>query len=73
MAHYFSAQIPQEYSEKVRNLALSLNVPKERIVFKTPGCFVGSLGVYIKFDDKKSLDIFTEEIKKSIPCIIQEW
>lgn len=73
MTHYFSAQISQEHSENVRNLALSLNIPQERIVFNTAGCFVGTIGVYIKFDDKCSLDEFTEKIMQSIPCVIQKW
>lgn len=72
MASYFSAQISQEHSDNVRTLALNLNIPQERIVFKTEGCPIGSIGVYIKFDDEKSLNEFSEQMQ-SIPCIQKKW
>lgn len=72
MASYFSAQISQEYSDNVRTLALNLNIPQERIVFKKEGCPLGSIGVYIKFDDEKSLSEFSEHMQ-SIPCIQKKW
>jgi len=53
-------------------LALSLNVPSERIVSNAKGCTVGSIGVYIKFESKISLDEFSEKIQK-IPCILEKW
>ena len=72
MANYFSAQISQEYLSQVKNLASSLNIPSERIVFNRVGCSVGSIGVYIKFDNKDSLDEFSKKVQK-IPCIIKRW
>ena len=72
MANYFSAQISQEHSTQVMNLALSLNVPNEQIVFKTQGCPLGSIGIYIKFDSKDSLDEFSEKVQE-IPCILKMW
>ena len=72
MANYFSAQISQEHSTQVRNLALSLNVPAEQIVFKTQGCPFGSIGIYIKFDNKDSLDEFSKKVQE-IPCILKMW
>ena len=72
MANYFSARILQEYLNHVENLALSLNVPQEHIVFKPEGCSLGSIGVYIKFETKVSLDEFSKELQK-IPCILEKW
>lgn len=72
MAHYFSAQISQEHSNQVKDLALSLDIPSERIVFKTEGCRLGSIGVYIKFESKESLDEFSKNMQ-SIPCILNKW
>lgn len=72
MAKYFSAQIWQEYSNIVRELALNSNVPPNRIVFKNEGCTLGSIGVYIKFDDEDSLNEFSKKVRK-IPCIIKRW
>ncbi len=72
MPHYFSAKISQEYSNQVKDLALSLSIPLEQIVFKTEGCPLGSIGVYIKFEDQNSLDDFSEKMQ-SIPCIIERW
>ena len=72
MAHYFSAQISQEHSSQVKDLALGLNIPSKRIVFKTEGCPLGSIGVYIKFDTKESLAEFSRNMQ-SIPCILDEW
>lgn len=71
-AHYFSAQISQEFSDQVKNLASNLNIPSERIVFKTEGCPVGSIGVYIKFETKNTLNEFSKKIQ-AIPCIIKQW
>ena len=74
MANYFSAQISQEHSNEVRKLALSLNIPPERIVFNTEGCPVGSIGVYIKFDAKTASDEFSKKIMQTFPCsIIKKW
>ena len=72
MSKYFSAQIWQEYSNIVRELALNLNVPSKRIVFKNEGCPLGSIGVYIKFDNEDSLNEFSKKVQK-IPCIIKRW
>ena len=72
MANYFSAQISQEHSTQVRDLALNLNVPTEHIVFNTQGCPLGSIGIYIKFDSKDSMDEFSEKVQE-IPCILNKW
>jgi len=72
MQNYFSALISQEYSSYVENLALSLNVPSEQIVFKTEGCALGSIGVYIKFETKVSLNEFSKKLQK-IPCVLEKW
>ena len=72
MANYFSAQILQEYLSKVKTLASSLNIPSERIVFNSKGCHVGSIGVYIKFESKVSLDEFSKKLEE-IPCILEKW
>lgn len=72
MTKYFSAQIWQEYSNIVKELALSSNVSSNRIVFKNEGCPLGSIGVYIKFDNENSLNEFSKKVQK-IPCIIKRW
>ena len=72
MANYFSAQISQEHSNQIMNLALSFNVPNEQIVFKKEGCPLGFIGIYIKFDSKDSMDEFTEKVQE-IPCILNKW
>lgn len=72
MKNYFSAQILQEHSNQVMELALSLNVPPERIVFKKEGCPLGSIGVYIKFDSKDVLNEFSKKMQ-GISCIMQRW
>lgn len=72
MTKYFSARISQEYLSQVIDLALSLNVPSERIISNAKGCIVGSIGVYIKFDNKDSLDEFSKELEK-FPCILEKW
>lgn len=64
MTNYFSAQISQEHLTQVMDLALSLNVPIEQIVFYTQGCPLGIIGIYIKFDSKDSMDEFSEKCKK---------
>lgn len=73
MANYFSAQISQEHSDNVRKLALSLNIPQERIVFKTEGCPLGSIGVYIKFNDEASLNEFSKKLMQNFHCILKKW
>ena len=72
MTKYFSAQISQEHAQIVRNLALNLNVPADRIVFKREGCPLGSIGVYIKFDNQDSLNEFCEKMQ-DINCILKRW
>lgn len=72
MPNYFSARISQEHLSQVEALALTLNVPSERIVFKTEGCPLGSIGVYIKFETKTSLDEFSKNIQKT-PCVLEKW
>lgn len=72
MAKYFTAKIYQEYSNSIINSALSLNIPPERIVFKTQDCSLGSIGVYIKFDDEEVFDKFLELVQE-IPCIQEMW
>ena len=72
MQNYFSARISQEYLSQVEALALTLNIPSERIVFKKEGCPLGSVGVYIKFETKASLDKFSKKMEK-IPCILEKW
>lgn len=72
MQNYFSARISQEHSSQVKALALSLNVPSERIVFKKEGCPIGSVGVYIKFETKTTLDEFSKKLQ-GIPCILEKW
>ena len=73
MEKHFAAQIAQEHSENVKNLALSLNVPPENIVFRTEGCSIGTIGVYIKFNDESLLHEFVQELKNLFHCIIEEW
>jgi len=72
MTNYFSAQISQEHSTQILNLALSLNVPSEQIVFNTQGCSFGLIGIYIKFNSKDSLDEFSKKVQE-IPCILKRW
>lgn len=73
MSNYFSAKISQEYSENVKNLALSLGVKPKNIVFKTAGCPLGTLGVYIKFESAEAVKNFSSEVEESFPCIIEKW
>ncbi len=73
MASYFCAQISQEYCNNVRYLALSLGVPPKNIMFRTEGCSLGSIGVYIKFYSKKNSDKFSRFLKQLYPCLLEKW
>lgn len=74
MATYFCAQISQEHSSKVENMALNLGIPKKNILFNTIGCPLGSIGVYIKFEDITTFNLFSNEVKQDIPhSILEKW
>ena len=73
MSNYFSAKISQEYSESVKNLAISSGVEQKNIVFKTAGCPIGTLGVYIKFESSEAAKNFSSKVEESFPCIIEKW
>ncbi len=74
MVKYFCAQISQEHSSAVENIALNLGVSKKDIVFNTIGCPLGSIGVYIKFNDETTLNLFSNEIERHIPHgILEKW
>lgn len=74
MATYFCAQISQEHSTDVENMALYLGVQKKNILFNTIGCPLGSIGVYIKFEDESTFSLFSNEIKQKIShSILEKW
>ena len=70
MSNYFCARISQEHSEKLRLLALNSGVSEKSIVFSTIGCQFCTLGVYIKFKEKTSLEIFSND---AAPYVLERW
>lgn len=70
MPNYFCARISQEYSEKLRLLALNSGVSEKNIVFSTIGCPFCTLDIYIKFKEKTSLESFSNDAN---PYILERW
>lgn len=72
MADFFNAQFSQEHCSNIRNLALSLGVHSENIVFKTEGCSFGSMEVSIKFGNKENLGEFLKSVEQLYPYLLRE-
>lgn len=67
---YFSAKIQQEYSNIIRQMAIATGVPESNIVLKKEGCGTFYMGIYIKFENKKSYNDFK---KLQLPGIVEPW
>ena len=67
---YFSAKIQQEHSNIIRQMAIDIGVPEENIVLKKEGCGTFNMGIYIKFENKKSYKSFKD---LQLPGIVELW
>lgn len=67
---YFSAKIQQEHADNIRQIAIDVGVPESNIVLKTEGCDLLYMGIYIKFENKKSYNNFK---KLQLPGIVELW
>lgn len=67
---YFSAKIQQEHSNIIRQMAIDIGVPESNIVLEKEGCGILYMGIYIKFENKKSYNEFK---KLQLPGIVELW
>lgn len=67
---YFSAKIQQEHANTIRQMAINVGVPESNIVLKKEGCGILHMGIYIKFENKKSYNKFK---KLQLPGIVELW
>ena len=67
---YFSAKVQQEHSNTIRQMAINIGVPEKNIVIKKEGCGAFYMGIYIKFENKKSYKSFKD---LQLPGIVELW
>ena len=67
---YFSAKIQQEHADTIRKIAIDTGVPENSIVLKKEGCGTFYMGIYIKFENKKSYNNFKD---LQLPGIVELW